>query len=100
MTGKEELSICPRCGKEFRCSKSGKCWCYEIWLPLDKLEEIEDLYDSCLCPGCLNEFAVPPRQLDGKYSRNSFIYIKKTKRNGMEDESHGITGPADTDTTT
>ena len=75
----KDLSVCPRCGKQFHCSKSGKCWCYEIALPLDKLEEIENLYDSCLCPACLNEFAKPPRPQEGKFTRTSFIYTKKIK---------------------
>jgi len=22
--------LCPRCGNEFHCSKSGKCWCFEV----------------------------------------------------------------------
>jgi len=74
-----EPSICPRCGKAFHCSKSGKCWCYEVYLPLDKLEEIENLYDSCLCPACLNEYAGPRKPQDGKFSRNSFIFTKKLK---------------------
>jgi hypothetical protein len=78
MTIIDELSICPRCGKSFRCSKSGKCWCYEVFLPLDKIEEIENLYDSCLCPTCLSEYAKQKPQ-DGKFSRNSFIYTKKQK---------------------
>jgi len=78
MTTNDDLSLCPRCGKQFSCSKSGKCWCYEIYLPLDKLEEIENLYDSCLCPACMNEFAKQNPQ-DGKLSRNSFIYTKKQR---------------------
>lgn len=78
MTINDELSLCPRCGKQFSCSKSGKCWCYEVYLPLDKLEEIENLYDSCLCPACLNEYATqkPP---DGKFTGKSFIYTKRQK---------------------
>jgi hypothetical protein len=79
MTNDQELSICPRCGKEFHCSKSGKCWCYEVYLPLDKLEEIEAQYDSCLCPSCLNEFAGGPKPVDGKFNRNQFVYLKKQK---------------------
>jgi len=79
MTNVQEPSICPKCGKPFSCSKSGKCWCYEVYLPLDKLEEIENLYDSCLCPSCLNEYAGSPKPQDGKFSRNSFIYTKKKR---------------------
>jgi len=79
MTNDQDLSVCPRCGKQFSCSKSGKCWCYEVYLPLDKLEEIENLYDSCLCPTCLNEFAGSAQPQDGKFTRNSFVYTKKKR---------------------
>ncbi len=50
-----EPDICPRCGAEFHCSKSPKCWCYEVNLPLSILEKIEEKYTKCLCPKCLNE---------------------------------------------
>ncbi len=79
MTNDHDPSVCPRCGKEFHCSKSGKCWCYEVYLPLDKLEEIENTYDSCLCPSCLREFAGSPKPVDGKFNRDQFIYSKKQK---------------------
>jgi hypothetical protein len=74
-----DLSVCPKCGKKFSCSKSGKCWCYEVALPLDKLEEIEELYDSCLCPSCLNEYAARIKPTEGKFTRKSFILTKKKK---------------------
>jgi hypothetical protein len=53
----EEQETCPRCGKTFRCSKSGRCWCFELALPPDMLDEIEKSYDRCLCPECLKEYA-------------------------------------------
>jgi ribosomal protein L34E len=59
MRSDNEISTCPRCGKQFSCSKSGKCWCYEVFIPPDKLEEIDRLYDRCLCPDCLKEYADP-----------------------------------------
>ena len=79
MTNDLEPSVCPKCGKQFHCSKSGKCWCYEVYLPLDKLEEIENTYDSCLCPSCLREYAGSPKPVDGKFNRDQFIYTKKQK---------------------
>ena len=72
-------SVCPRCGKQFQCSKSGKCWCYEVALPVDALEFIEANYDSCLCPECLNEFAKPSRRPDGKIDMASLIRVKREK---------------------
>jgi len=77
MTSDQERSVCPKCGKEFNCSKSGKCWCYSVFIPLDKLEEIEGLYDSCLCPSCLNEYTGPSRPVEGKFTRNQFVYSRK-----------------------
>jgi len=52
-----ETSNCPKCEKEFNCSPSGKCWCYEVFIPPDKLNEIGEKYNSCLCPDCLKEFS-------------------------------------------
>jgi hypothetical protein len=70
-----ELSICPRCGNSFHCSKSGKCWCYEVYLPLNVLEEIESKYDSCLCPSCLKELSKPARNPDGKIKLENLIKL-------------------------
>jgi len=53
----KESSKCPKCGKSFYCSPSGKCWCYEVFVPPERLNEINDKYNSCLCPACLNAFS-------------------------------------------
>ncbi|PKP53939.1 MAG: hypothetical protein CVT92_01885 [Bacteroidetes bacterium HGW-Bacteroidetes-1] len=50
-----ESDNCPRCGAAFHCSKSGKCWCYEVSTSISLLEEIQRTYDKCLCPACLHE---------------------------------------------
>lgn len=84
---KEDLQDCPRCGKKFHCSKSGKCWCYEIALPLDKLEEIEELYDSCLCPDCMNEMSQITSPADVRFGRKSFIYRSKRDRRTPKTET-------------
>jgi len=55
-TNDQEPSTCPKCGKQFSCGKSGKCWCYEVYVPPDVLEEIEAQYDRCLCPDCLKNY--------------------------------------------
>ena len=52
-----EQETCPRCGAAFECGKSGKCWCYEVDVPVSVLDEINDTFDSCLCPDCLHELA-------------------------------------------
>lgn len=48
---------CPRCGNEFTCSKSGKCWCFGVTVPESVKDEISKKYDTCLCPECLKELA-------------------------------------------
>jgi hypothetical protein len=75
MTINDDLSVCPRCGKPFHCSKSGKCWCYEVYLPLKILEEIEAQYESCLCPACLRELSKPVRNPDGKIKLENLIKL-------------------------
>jgi len=75
MTKNQEPSICPRCGKQFSCSKSGKCWCYEVILSLDVLEAIEEQFDSCLCPKCLGELSRSKYNPDGKISFKNLIKL-------------------------
>lgn len=53
-----EPSKCPKCGVEFHCSTSSKCWCYEIDVPAETMEQIEKEYNGCLCPACLKAYAV------------------------------------------
>jgi hypothetical protein len=52
-----ESSVCPECKKEFFCSPSGKCWCAEVFVPPDKLIELSQKYDRCLCPDCLKKYS-------------------------------------------
>jgi hypothetical protein len=40
---------CPRCGNSFVCSKSGKCWCYEITVTESVKEEIRK---KSMIPAC------------------------------------------------
>lgn len=51
----EEKEKCPRCGQKFLCSKSNKCWCYEIGLDSNQLEKLNKTYESCICPDCIEE---------------------------------------------
>jgi len=53
-----EPEVCPRCGAEFTCSKSGKCWCFSILVSETVRAFIDNKYESCLCPKCLNDLAV------------------------------------------
>ena len=48
---------CPRCGAHFTCSKSGKCWCYEVSVSTLVQDAINKKYSTCLCPECLQLLA-------------------------------------------
>jgi len=52
-----EPETCPRCGAEFSCSKSGKCWCFSVSVSEAVRYYIDRKYETCLCPQCLNELA-------------------------------------------
>lgn len=62
MKNDAEVKLCPRCGDEFYCSASGRCWCYAYDLPADLLEKIESTYSGCLCEKCLIEIAETPKE--------------------------------------
>jgi hypothetical protein len=68
---------CPRCKRPFFCSKSGKCWCYEVFLPVSLLEEIESAYDRCLCPSCLADLIKGHRHDGHRLTRQDFIMKRK-----------------------
>jgi hypothetical protein len=57
-----EKQPCARCGEEFGCSKSPRCWCYEFDLPADVLTKIESVYEGCLCEKCLRMIAENPKE--------------------------------------
>ncbi|MBM3435532.1 MAG: cysteine-rich CWC family protein [Bacteroidetes bacterium] len=54
---KLDVEICPRCGKQFHCSKSQKCWCYEMDVPVETLEKLQYDFESCICPECLKLYS-------------------------------------------
>jgi hypothetical protein len=51
-----EDTVCPKCGNVFHCSTSSKCWCYEYDVPSDTMAMLQDVYEGCLCPECLNSY--------------------------------------------
>jgi len=57
-----EKQACARCGEEFGCSKSSRCWCYEFDLPAEVLAKIESTYDGCLCENCLKIIVENPQE--------------------------------------
>ncbi|MBL7889732.1 MAG: cysteine-rich CWC family protein [Bacteroidetes bacterium] len=49
---------CSKCGQDFQCSneKMG-CWCEDLYLDIQTLNELKKEYDNCLCPTCLKEYS-------------------------------------------
>lgn len=45
---------CESCGKPFECgAKTGSCWCFEVELDTEKLAELREEFQNCLCRECL-----------------------------------------------
>ncbi len=48
--------ICESCQKEFSCGvESEKCWCFEVEIKPQTLEELKKDFANCLCKDCLEE---------------------------------------------
>ncbi|MDT9546515.1 MAG: cysteine-rich CWC family protein [Chlorobium sp.] len=45
---------CPICGALFTCDGSVDCWCASRTVPVAVLEDLSRLYDTCICPACLD----------------------------------------------
>ncbi|MBS4058680.1 MAG: cysteine-rich CWC family protein [Bacteroidetes bacterium] len=56
-----EPEKCPRCGNDFHCSKSARCWCYAVSIEVSLLEQIQEKWAGCLCPDCLKALAKKSR---------------------------------------
>jgi hypothetical protein len=53
---KLERKTCESCGEEFSCgAKSGKCWCFEVDLNSETLENLRKNFENCLCEKCLEK---------------------------------------------
>jgi len=49
-------NICESCGKEFSCGmKAGSCWCFELELKEETLEDLREDFKNCLCQDCLKK---------------------------------------------
>lgn len=45
---------CPACGETFACEINlGGCWCSEVKLSPETLQELRAKYNGCLCRACL-----------------------------------------------
>ncbi len=50
---------CSKCNVFFECtSEHAGCWCENIFINLDVLNELKKQYDNCLCPACLEGYSV------------------------------------------
>ncbi len=54
MTTKTDEKVCESCGETFSCGANiGKCWCFEVELSSETLENIAEEFGNCLCENCL-----------------------------------------------
>jgi hypothetical protein len=65
-TPNAKLSTCPKCGTLFTCNPAGKCWCGEISLSQEMLDDLGKTYKGCLCPDCLKTFRVTAKEIPTK----------------------------------
>ena len=46
--------VCPACGEPFACEINLQgCWCSEVKLSPQTLQELRSKYNGCLCRSCL-----------------------------------------------
>ncbi len=52
---KHEILSCERCHAPFECKANAvtKCQCTKVQLNLNETQYVSELYDGCLCAGCL-----------------------------------------------
>ncbi len=51
--------LCAKCGVKFSCgSEETSCWCKAVDLGTYTLKYLETNFAGCLCPACLQPFAV------------------------------------------
>lgn len=51
-----ETKTCEACGKSFGCGvNTGKCWCFEVDLSRETLEQLREDFKNCLCQECLEK---------------------------------------------
>ncbi|MBS1531408.1 MAG: cysteine-rich CWC family protein [Bacteroidetes bacterium] len=54
---KHEIICCERCRSSFECKANAvtKCQCSQVQLTLNETQYISEMFDGCLCAGCLRE---------------------------------------------
>lgn len=55
MHHKHEIIQCERCRSAFECKANTvtKCQCTQVPLTLNETQYVSEIYDGCLCAGCL-----------------------------------------------
>jgi len=50
---------CSKCGNAFECTNDADgCWCQQYTLSLDVLKHLKENFENCLCPECLQGYAI------------------------------------------
>lgn len=54
---KHEIINCERCSVAIECKANAytKCQCTAVQLSINEMQYISELFDGCLCAGCLAE---------------------------------------------
>jgi hypothetical protein len=53
---------CSRCGKTFGCGSGAPgCWCEDVQLENETLQQLRDSFANCLCPPCLRAYQSPEK---------------------------------------
>jgi hypothetical protein len=55
LMNKHEIITCERCGASIECKANAnlKCQCNTVQLNLNEVQYVSELYEGCLCAGCL-----------------------------------------------
>ena len=47
---------CESCGAEFTCNAGQEtCWCFDVKVAPENLDELREKYKQCLCKNCLEK---------------------------------------------
>lgn len=50
---------CSKCNNLFVCDcETRGCWCEDLFIDLETLNELKKQFDNCLCPTCLKEYSI------------------------------------------
>ncbi|MFD1255653.1 cysteine-rich CWC family protein [Mucilaginibacter terrae] len=54
---KHETIHCDRCNAPFECKANSytKCQCSNVYLTINEVQYVSELYDGCLCVNCLRD---------------------------------------------